>query len=71
MQTTTKKRTKAIQYTKEQRLEHCLRVRDAANKAKCLGITEQDPFVAVFEFCSVMIWDFNEVLPHVTKEVQE
>jgi hypothetical protein len=65
MQTTTKKRTKAIQYTQEQRLEHCLRVRDNANKAK------QDPFVAVFEFCSVMNWDFNEVLPHVTKEVQE
>jgi len=65
MQTIAKRTKKPVEYTQEERLEHCLRVRDNAAKAN------KDPLLAVHEFCSVLNWDFNEVLPHVTKEVAE
>ena len=65
MQTIVKQAKKPVEYTQQERLEHCLRVRDNANKAN------KDPLLAVHEFCSVLNWDFNEVLPHVTKEVAE
>lgn len=65
MQFIVKEAKKPVEYTQEERLEHCLRVRDNASKAN------KDPLLAVHEFCAVLNWDFNEVLPHVAKELAE
>jgi hypothetical protein len=52
-------------HTKEHKLSTCLRVAKGATKQN------QDPNLAVYELCTLLGWDYTELLPHVVKEVAQ